>query len=228
MPSSRTSARASGSARRTVEDLGPTQAANRRTNLLFACRLIGSTVKLSGGSVVVVAEDDTVEDGVGGLLGEACASRASTPELPRDLRLDDLDTTRLALGEVQTGVHGSTAFVAQPLSPVAGQTPVLVLTQQVETRPLGRAGNYLLGTGAFALFVAGVVAAILARRLTRPIAAMQTTAGRIAAGDLSARVDTSSMPDDELASLARSIDTMAEELESRAGTRARVPLEHLA
>ncbi len=204
-------------ARRTVQDLGPTQAANRRTNLLFACRLIGSTVKLSSGSVVVVGEDGSVEDGVGGLLGEACAARASTPELPRDLRLDDLDTAKLGLGELQTGVRDSTAFVAQPLTPVAGKTPVLVLTQQVETRPLGRAGNYLLGTGAFALFVAAVVAAILARRLTRPIAAMQTTAGRIAAGDLSARVDTSSMPDDELASLARSIDTMAEELESARG-----------
>jgi two-component system sensor histidine kinase BaeS len=204
-------------ARRTAENLNPNQAATRRTNLLFACRLIGSTVKLSGGSVVVVAEDGSVEDGVGGLLGEACASRAPVPELPRELELDDLDATRLARGEVQTGDRGSTAFVAQPLTPVAGRTPVLVLTQQVETRPLGRAGGYLLGTGAFALFVAAVVAAILARRLTRPIAAMQTTAGRIASGDLSARVDTTAMPDDELASLARSIDTMAEELESAQG-----------
>jgi two-component system sensor histidine kinase BaeS len=114
-------------------------------------------------------------------------------------------------------VRGSTAFVAQPLTAVGNQTPVLVLTQQVETRPLGRAGTYLLGTSAFALIAAAVVAALLARRLTRPIAAMQTTAGEIAAGNLSARVDVRSMPDDELASLARSIDTMAAELESARG-----------
>jgi len=205
------------SAARQNDQLRPNQQAARRTYLRFACRLIASTVRLSSGSVVVATGDGSVEEGVGGLLGGACAAQAPLPALPRDVRADDLDVARLQRGEVQTGVRGSTAFVAQPLTPVGDQTPVLILTQQVETRPLGRAGPYLLGTGAFALFVATVVAALLARRLTRPIAAMQTTAGRIAAGDLSARVDVGSMPDDELASLARSIDTMAGELESARG-----------
>ncbi len=204
-------------ARRTAQDLGPAQAANRRENLLFACRLISSTVKLSGGSVIVVNGDGSIQDGVGGLLGEACGTRSPIPTLPHGLTAGDFDAARLAEGAVQSGVQGTTAFVAQPLAAVGGRTPVLVLTQQVETRPLGRAGGYFLATGAFALFVATVAAAIFARRLTRPIAAMQTTAGRIAAGDLSARVDLAPMPADELASLARSIDAMAEELESARG-----------
>ena len=199
------------------EQLRPAQQVARRTYLRFACRLIASTVKLSSGSVVVATGDGTVQQGVGGLLGGACEEQAQLPELPPDLRTQDLDVAGLQRGEVQSGVRGSTAFVAQPLTAVGDQTPVLVLTQQVETRPLGRAGSYLLGTSAFALVAAAVVAALLARRLTRPIAAMQTTAGEIAAGNLSARVDVRSMPDDELASLARSIDTMAVELESARG-----------
>jgi len=199
------------------DQLRPAQQAARRTYLRFACRLVASTVRLSNGSIVVLTADGSVQEGVGGLLGDTCAARARLPELPSDVRAQDLDIARLQRGRVQTGRRASTAFVARPLTPVGDQTPVLVLTQQVETRPLGRAGPYLLGTGAFALFVATVVAALLARRLTRPIAAMQTTAGRIAAGDLSARVDVGVMPDDELASLARSIDTMAAELESARG-----------
>jgi two-component system sensor histidine kinase BaeS len=199
------------------DQLRPAQQTARGAYLRFACRLVASTVKLSSGSVVVAGADGSVEEGVGGLLGQACAAQAQLPELPQDVRTRDLDVARLRRGEVQTGVRGNTAFVAQPLDPVGDQTPVLVLTQEVETRPLGRAGPYLLGTGAFALFVATVVAAFLARRLTRPIAAMQTTAGEISAGNLAARVDVGSMPDDELASLARSIDTMAAELETGRG-----------
>ena len=45
-----------------------------------------------------------------------------------------------------------------------------------------------------AIVVAAVVAAFLARRITRPIAAMETTAGRIARGDFSARVDLTDVP----------------------------------
>lgn len=200
-----------------AEQLGPAQQATRRTYLRNACRLIAATVRISSGSVVVVAADGSVEEGVGGLLGGACAAQSQLPELPPDVQVGDLDTARLQRDEVQSGVKGSTAFVAEPLANVGDRTPVLVLSQQVETRPLGRAGSLLFWTGTFALVVATVVAALLARRLTRPIAAMQTTAGRIAAGDLSARVDVTRMPDDELGSLARSIDDMAEELESARG-----------
>lgn len=181
------------------------------------CRLIAGVLRISGGSVVVVEADGKVVEGLGGLLGSTCVAPAAVPELPRNLSVDDLDPRRLRSSRVQTGVEGSSAFIAQPLDPVNGRVPVLVLTQKVETRPLGRAGPFLLATGAFALVVAAVVSAFLARRLTRPIAAMQYTAGRIAGGDLSARVGEVSGPNDELASLARGIDAMADDLETARG-----------
>ena len=91
------------------------------------------------------------------------------------------------------------------------------LTQQVETRPLGRRA-VLPRDRAFALVVAAVVAALLARRLTRPIAAMQEhgrTDRRRRPLRAGRRVDA--LPDDELGGLARSINAMADELETAQG-----------
>jgi signal transduction histidine kinase len=181
------------------------------------CRLIQGVLRISGGSVVVITESGTVEEGVGNLIGTACGNDTTLLELPRDLRVQDLHVDALLTGRTRTGVRKATAFLADPLGAIGTRIPVLILTEHVETRPLGRAGPYLLGTGAFALVVAAAVSALLARRLTRPIAAMQTTAGRIAGGDLSARVGVTPSPNDELASLARSIDTMADELETARG-----------
>jgi signal transduction histidine kinase len=181
------------------------------------CRLIGTTLAISGGSLVSILPDGRVEPGVAGIVGASCARQSGVTTLPKAVTTNDLNPEALLAGDTQTGVAGGTAFLAEPLTANATRTPVLVLTQTVETRPLGRAGPYLIGTGAFALFLAAIVSFILARRLTQPIAAMQTTAGRIAAGDLSARVGKVAGPDDELAGLARSIDGMADELETARG-----------
>ncbi len=190
--------------------------ATSRTAATAPCRLIASVLRISGGSVVTVTADGTVEAGVAPLLGSSCADQANV-QLPRNLQASDLDVDTLLIGELQSGSVAGTAFVADPLPLVGNLTPVLVLTQPVETQPLGRAGPYFLATGAFALLVAAGVSAYLARRLTRPIAAMRDTAERIAAGDLSARVALPGGPDDELHSLARSLDAMAAELETARG-----------
>ena len=200
-----------------VELLGR-QFRNRRatTNSEALCRVIAGVLRISGTSVVEVTANGTVQEGVAPLLGSTCANQGNV-QLPRDLQPGDLDVDLLLVGQRSSGVVKGTAFVADPLPPVGTITPVVVLTQGVETQPLGRAGPYLLLTGAIALIVAGLVSAYLARRLTKPIAAMRDTAQRIAAGDLSARVSVTEGPDDELQSLARSLDAMAAELESARG-----------
>ena len=110
-------------------------------------------------------------------------------------------------------------FVARPLTPIGANTPVVVLSQKVDTQPLGRAGGFLIVTGAVALVVAAVVS-----RLPRPA---HDPAPRRHAGDR--RPDRrgrprrrgsdcrARYPDDELASLARSINAMANELETARG-----------
>jgi signal transduction histidine kinase len=157
-----------------------------------------------------------VQEGIAALLGNA-AARAGVTDLPQGLTPDDLDTKALLAGTEQSNQEGRTAFVADPLQVVDGNTPVVVLTQRVETQPLGRAGPFLLLAGAAALVVAAVVALYLARRLTRPLTAMGQTTDRIAGGDLSARVDLGRHPDDELAGLARALDGMAAQLEAARG-----------
>lgn len=192
------------------------QAVNGGRSGAAPCRLIASVLRISGASVVVVTPSGTVQEGVAPLLGASCASQANV-QLPHGLQTTDLNVDQLLVGQIDTGTSNGTAFVADPLPLLGHDTPVLLLTQQVETQPLGRAGGYFLVTGALALIIAGLVSAFLARRITRPIAAMRDTAQRIAGGDLSARVGAPRGPDDELASLARSLDTMATELETARG-----------
>src|SRR5947199_220260 len=173
-------------------------------------RLLVAMVAIAFGTLVVAAAGAAA-------IAKRTASDSALLDLPKDLRVHDLDLVELVAGKTQDGVSGSRAYVATPLTPVGGATPVVVVTQQVERRPLGRAGTFLLITGGLALVAAALVSAYLARRMTRPLAAMEDAAGRIAAGDLSVRVDTEGLHDDELADLTRSFNVMASELETARG-----------
>ena len=140
--------------------------------------------------------------------------------LPAGLALEDFDAPALFAGERQTGTANGRVFVAEPVRTGADATPVLVLTERIDSAAVNRARGFFLIGGLLALLAAGVVSYFLARRLTRPLAVMGTTAGAIAAGDLGARVDLGKHPDDELAELGRALNAMASELEvARHGER---------
>ena len=201
---------------RQLNPAGPAATAAERRFGRNLRSIIANTLRASDVSVVVVTPTGEVGEGIAALLGNE-AARAGVTDLPQGLRPSDLDTRTLLAGRGQSGQRGRTVFVADPLQVVNGNTPVVVLTQRVETQPLGRAGPFFLLAGAVALVVAGIVAFYLARRLTRPLTAMGRTADRIAAGDLSARVDLGRHPDDELAGLARALDGMAAQLEAARG-----------
>jgi len=180
------------------------------------CRFVSDLLEVSGGSVVTASLDGTVDAGVGDVFGVSCPTAKTS--LPGDLPTSRLDAYTLLDGHRQSGVSNGRAFVAEPVEvrPSARPVlqPVLVLTQKVDTRPLGRGGGLLIIAGAIALAVAAVVAAYLARRMTRPLAAVEAATGRIAAGDLAARVDTTGLSDDELMSLSRAFNAMARDLET--------------
>ena len=178
--------------------------------------IVANTLRAADVSVVQVTPTGEIQEGIAPLLGNQ-AAQAGLTDLPAGLGPGDLDARALLAGKEQSGREGRTAFVAAPLDVVNGNTPVVILTQQVETQPLGRAGPFFVLAGALALAVAAIVAFFLARRLTRPLTAMGQTADRIAAGDLSARVDLGKHPDDELAGLARALDGMAAQLEAARG-----------
>lgn len=79
----------------------------------------------------------------------------------------------------------------------------------------------LLGTGIAAAF-AVLLALVMARRIARPIQAVSSAANRMASGNLGSRVklpEMASRSDDEIVTLARTFNTMAESLELQEETR---------
>ncbi|MET0627750.1 MAG: HAMP domain-containing sensor histidine kinase [Acidimicrobiia bacterium] len=190
-----------------------TTAAGRR-QIVRIRNLVNTTLEASDGAVVGIDANGDVQEVLGLLLG---VDQGEIVTLPNGVAVDDLDLTALSEGTTQDGRAGNTVFTAIPLTPIDDVTPVLVLADEVNTRPFGAAGGAVLGAALLALVIAAAVAAYLARRLTEPIAAMESTARSIAGGDLSARVDEEHVRDDELGSLAHAINGMAGELEESQG-----------
>jgi two-component system sensor histidine kinase BaeS len=174
--------------------------------------LVRATLDASNGAVVAINSDGQVEE----ILGRFLGTDAGSVSLPAGVTAGDLDTGALLAGQTQTGRTGDTVFTAIPLQQVAGVTPVVVVAEAVNTSPFGGNGLAVLGAALLALVIAALVAAYLARRMTRPLAAMETTARAIAGGDLTARVDAAHVPD-ELGSLASAINAMAADLDEARG-----------
>jgi two-component system, OmpR family, sensor kinase len=140
--------------------------------------------------------------------------------LPAPLEASDLDGARLLSGEQVSGRRGSTVFLAVPTQAgtrLGGRT-VVIATDDVDMSVLRKLFPLLLFAGCVVLGLAFLVAAWFARRLTRPIAAIERTAHQLAAGDLSARTHLPPSTDDELAALARTLDNMAVQLEHARGS----------
>jgi two-component system sensor histidine kinase BaeS len=145
-------------------------------------------------------------------FGTGCRG-VQTP--PPGIGRDDLPLDRLQEGETVTGVRGSRVFAAAGAPVRSDTTFVVVLTRRVDTRLPG--GLWFLVAAGLALVVAGAVAGDLARRLTRPLREAQAATGRVAAGDLTARVPVNPEDGEELAALAESINAMAAGLERSRG-----------
>ena len=166
--------------------------------------------------------------------------------LPSGLSSPELRPVDLLAGRTVTGTHGGLVFAAvpatlsesalvpaNPLTPLqaaraarlrqelAALTPngalpiAVIVTGQVTGAP--GATSYFALAGLAALVVAALVADRLGRRITRPLRDVEAAARRIAEGDLSSRLPDDAAEYPELASLARSINTMTESLERARG-----------
>ena len=165
------------------------------------------TVQRVGLAAVQVAL--RLEDGAVVCIGPTCGPRPMA--VPQGLTDDDLDPERLRQGEIVTGTRGDLVFAAAPAD--RGESLLaVVLTRRVDTSP-GVLGPWFLALVALTLLGAIAVAADLGRRLTRPLREAQAVTGRIASGDLAARVPENPADGDELAALARSVNTLAQGLE---------------
>jgi two-component system sensor histidine kinase BaeS len=191
-------------------------------------RLQGTAVvlRLSDARVVFVTPNGDVLNGndlAPALLGGPRIVESFTLPAPLDTHPDALHTDELLAGDEVSGTVGSTVFVARPIPSLVVrrfprvQQSVLVLTKHTDTNVIGRAGPTFLAAALGALALAVAIAFWLARRLTRPIREIETTARQLAKGDLTARVTVGPETDDELASLATTLNRMADELEHARG-----------
>ena len=140
--------------------------------------------------------------------------------LPSPLYPSVMDSNALLAGDTVSGNVGHEIFAAVPSrlsresswrsgSP-ATDVPVLVITRHVKS-PVNGVGYFLLVAGVV-LVIGAAVAALLARRISAPLEEAVSTTGKIAGGDLSARVPTNPHDYPELKELADSINTMGESL----------------
>jgi signal transduction histidine kinase len=139
-------------------------------------------------------------------------------ELPSPLQPDDIDPAALLAGNEVSGRRGNTVFLALPTGRSVGRASLMVVaTDTVDLTVLHRAVPLMVAIGLVVLGGVVLLSIWLARRLTRPIREIERAAGQLATGDLSARAEIPPSADDELATLASTLNTMAAQLEASRG-----------
>jgi signal transduction histidine kinase len=141
-----------------------------------------------------------------------------TSALPVTIGAGQLDPEALMSGQTVSGHNGNLVFAAAPVTLTPAERERLKIRGDVAillTREVGGLGPswiYFLGVGASALLLAALVAAQMSRRMARPLVEAVEVTGRIAAGDLESRVSLREGDYGEFASLAHSINAMAQSL----------------
>jgi signal transduction histidine kinase len=152
--------------------------------------------------------------------------------LPEGLTPHDINVAALQAGETTSGRKGNTVYAVAPVTLSQQEltrlrerrhvtfegTFAVLLTRDVGG--LGPSWGYFIVAGGAALLVAALVAWQMSRRMARPLVEAMEATGRIASGELASRVPVRSGDYPEFASLAGSINGMAQSLEdSRARER---------
>ncbi len=145
--------------------------------------------------------------------------------LPEGLTPEDIDVAAVQSGQTTSGRKGSTVYAVAPVMlseqeltrlrerrHVAFEgTFAVLLTRDVGG--LGPSWGYFIVAGGAALLVAALVAWQMSRRMARPLVEAMEATGRIASGELASRVPVRRGDYPEFASLAGSINDMAQSLE---------------
>ncbi|MBO0694416.1 MAG: HAMP domain-containing protein, partial [Acidimicrobiaceae bacterium] len=154
----------------------------------------------------------------GPVLYAPFTKRPLHPSLPAGLSASDLHPSTLFQLQTVTGEKGGVVYAAAPYRAslrFANRFRRPVQAVVLARRPpsaLAAAGPWFGLSSLVILLVAGVVAHRLGRRFVQPIHATTEVTARIAAGDLQARVPEPPGADEELATLARSVNSMADAL----------------
>src|ERR1700722_1394719 len=198
-----------------AESLTSSKAATQRLDVLAAIR---KTLKLEDADLITITAPGTV-----------------VTALPDGLTAQDIDVAGLQAGQSSSGRTGNLVYAVAPVTLTEAEraklakaelhprrlfrgTLAVLLTRDVGD--LGPSWGYFIVAGGAALLVAALVAWQMSRRMARPLVEAMEATGRIASGDLASRVPVRRGDYPEFASLAGSINGMAQSLEdSRARER---------
>jgi signal transduction histidine kinase len=144
--------------------------------------------------------------------------------LPDGLTPQNIDVPAVQSGQTTSGRTGNTVYAVAPVTlseqelarlrarhVAFGGTFAVLLTRDVGD--LGPSWGYFIVAGGAALLVAALVAWQISRRMARPLVEAMEATGRIASGELASRVPVRRGDYPEFASLAGSINDMAQSLE---------------
>jgi signal transduction histidine kinase len=132
---------------------------------------------------------------------------------PAGVELEDLDLERILASEIVSGRKDGLIFAAGGVNSPGGFRTLIVLAREPD--PIVQpAFRWFVIAGLATVLVAVLVTIRLSRRLIDPVRQASATATRIAAGDMSARVDEKhAAMGGELADLVGSVNAMATNLE---------------
>ncbi len=145
--------------------------------------------------------------------------------LPDGLTSQDIDIAAVQSGQTTSGRKGNTVYAVAPVTLSAQELTRLQARRHIAfegtfavllTRDVGGLGpswGYFIVAGGAALLVAALVAWQMSRRMARPLVEAMEATGRIASGELTSRVPVRRNDYPEFASLAGSINGMAQSLE---------------
>jgi signal transduction histidine kinase len=191
-----------------VSEVNSITSARIGSESLKALGVVRKTLELEDADVIEI-------DRAGGVV---------TP-LPEGLTPEDIDVAAVQSGQTTSGRRGSTVYAAAPVKLSAEVlarlqarrhtafegTFAVLLTRDVGD--LGPSWGYFIIAGGAALLVAALVAWQMSSRMARPLVEAMEVTGRIASGELASRVPVRSGDYPEFASLAGSVNGMAQSLE---------------
>ena len=199
----RNAARTQAQSQLVSEANGLTSDKSGTTRSLAALRVVRKTLELEDAEIVRIDRQ----------------GRVVTP-LPNGLTQQDIDVAAVQSGQTTSGRRGNIVFAVAPvtltelervrLRNFAGTLAVL-LTRDVGG--IGPSWGYFIIAGGAALLIAALVAWQMSRRMARPLVEAMEVTGRIASGELESRVPVRPNDYPEFASLAGSINDMAQSLE---------------
>jgi two-component system sensor histidine kinase BaeS len=199
-----------------IENEVPTGRHHDSLAVLRVLNVLKSPLELQGEAVLAVSLN-------GSLYNPLHPQRAVT--LPSGLSADQIkDAPQFIVAEPVSGHRGRLAWAAllldQPVEVGNGKTLnlVVVLTREAPAG-VGSAAVWFGLASAVTVVVALGAAVRLGRRISRPLQQTEAVTGRIAAGDLAARVPVPHKEGRELVSLARSVNQMAANLAQAKGAQ---------